>query len=192
MSESDSDSSLSGLDDAELVAEALEEYEQKEQAVNRKKRFDSYAGKEEIVISQESLSNLVLTKKQIAQLKREQKERDQVEKRERTEKQKQQLKEAQEKRRKQIDLRKSKDDEGITLKINKTQIRKVRKDIEKPVPKVKEVLVSDDEEEETPKKFQAKKPNLDDLDEKMKKLEKINSVIETQNPYLAMILKNRK
>jgi hypothetical protein len=193
MSESDSESSLSGLDDAELVAEALEEYEQKEQAVNRKKRFDSYAGKEEIVISQESLSNLVLTKKQITQLKREQKERDQVEKRERTEKQKQQLKEAQEKRRKQIDLRKSKDEEGITLKINKTQIRKVRKEsVEKPLPKVKEVLVSDDEEEEKPKKFQAKKPNLDDLEEKMKKLEKINNVIETQNPYLAMILKNRK
>jgi hypothetical protein len=90
-------------------------------------------------------------------------------------------------------LRKSKDEEGITLKINKTQIRKVRKEpVEKPLPKVKEVLVSDDEEEEKPKKFQAKKPNLDDLEEKMKKLEKINNVIETQNPYLAMILKNRK
>ena len=193
MSESDSESSLSGLDDAELVAEALEEYEQKELAVSRKKRFDAYAGKEEIVISQEALSNLVLTKKQITQLKREQKERDQVEKRERTEKQKQQLKEAQDKRRKQIDLRKSKDEEGITLRINKTQIRKVKKDFEKPLPKIKEVLVSDDEEEVQSKpKFQAKKPNLDDLDEKMKKLEKINSVIETQNPYLAMILKNRK
>jgi hypothetical protein len=192
MSESDSESSLSGLDEAELVAEALEEYQQKEQAVVRKKRFDSYASKEEIVISPESLSNLVLTKKQIAQLKREQKERDQVEKRERTEKQKQQLKEAQEKRRKQIDLRKSKDEEGITLKINKTQIRKVRKEpAEKPLPKVKEVIVSDDEEEEKPRKFQAKKPNLDDIEEKVKKLERLNTVIETQNPYLAMIMKNR-
>jgi hypothetical protein len=192
MSESDSESSLSGLDEAGLVAEALEDYQEKEQVIHRKKRFDAYAAKEEIVISQESLSNLVLTKKQIAQLKREQKERDQVEKRERTEKQKQQLKDAQEKRRKQLDLRKSKDEEGITLKINKTQIRKVRKEpVDKPLPKVKEVLVSDDEEEEKPRKFQATKPNLDDLELKMKKLEQINTVIETQNPYLAMILQNR-
>jgi hypothetical protein len=191
MSESDSDSgSELDFDGADLVVEALDKYEKKE--TKRKKRFDSFSEKQELVISPDSLANLVLTKKQIAQLKREQKERDQVEKKERTEKQKQQLKEAQDKRRKQIDLRKSKEDEGITLKIPKTQIRKVKKEpVEKPIPKIKEVLVSDDEEEEKPKKFQGKKPNFDDLEEKVRRVEKINAVIETQNPYLAMILNSR-
>lgn len=192
MSDSDSDyGSDSGLDQAEFVFEALDQIEKKE--TKRKKRFDSLSEKQELVVSKESLANIVLTKKQIAQLKREQKEKDLVEKRERTEKQKEQLKEMQDKRRKQIDLRKSKEDEGITLKINKTQIRKVKKEpVVKPI-KIKEVLVSDDEEEEEekPKKFQAKKPNFDDIDEKMKRVEKINAVIETQNPYLAMILNSR-
>jgi len=191
MSESDSDSgSELDFDGADLVAEALDNYEKKE--TKRQKRFDALSEKQELVISKESLANLVLTKKQIAQLKRETKEKDKVEKKERTDKQKQQLKEAQDKRRKQIDLRTSKDDEGITLKISKTQIRKVKSSVEKPIPKIKEVLVSDDEEEEPKsKKIQGKKPNFDDLEEKVRRVEKINAVIETQNPYLAMILNSR-
>mgnify|MGYP003703853805 CR=1 FL=1 len=45
-----------------------------------------------------------------------------------------------------------------------------------------------------PKKFQARKPKLDedDLEEKVKKLEKINSVIESNNPWLARILESRQ
>jgi hypothetical protein len=174
------------LSDAGKVAEALEEYEQEQKKQStRKKRIDAFSEKEEIVISKESLSNLILTKKQIAQLKREQKERDKAEVKERTEKQKQQLAELHEKKRKQMDLRKSKEEEGITLKINKAQIRK--KPAEKPVPKVKEVIVEDDDEPS----YQGKKPDLE-IEEKVQKLNRINQVIESQNPYLAMIMKNRR
>jgi len=182
-SESDSDSLCS---DAEKVAEALEDYEQEKRL--RKKRYDALSEKREVILTKEALSNLVLTKKQIAQLKRDQKEKDSIEKRERTEKQKQQIAELNARKRVQIDLRKSKEDEGITLKINKSQIRK--KPSEKAPIKVKEVLVSDDDE--PPKRFQGKKPDLDELEEKVQKLNIINKVIETQNPYLAMILKNRR
>lgn len=182
--ESGSDISLS---DADKVAEALENYEEEQRKKStRRKRVDAFSEKQEIVISKESLSNLILTKKQIAQLKREQKGRDKEEQKERTEKQKAQLKEINEKRRVQLDLRKSKEDEGITLKISKTQIRK--KNVEKPQPKIKEVIIEDEEE---PKAFQRKKPDLE-IDEKVEKLNRINQVIESQNPYLAMIMKNRR
>ena len=182
MSDNDSDTgSDNELRDAFLVAEALEEYEQEEK--KRKKRNDALSEKNEIILSKEDLSSLVLTKGQIAKLKRDQKERDKVEKKERTEKQKQQLKEAQEARRRQIDLRKSKDDEGITLRIAAAKIKGPGKP--KPLPKVKEVIVEEDEN------YQSKKPNLE-IEEKVQKLNRINQVIESQNPYLAMIMKTRR
>ena len=183
MSDDESDVSLS---DAAKVAEALEEYEEEQKLKNpRKKRIDAFSEKEEVVISRDALSSLVLTKKQIAQLKREQKDRDKAEVKERTDKQKAQLADMQEKRRKQVDLRKSKEDEGITLKISKTQIRKK---VDKPLPKIKEVIIEDDDE---PKSFQSIKPDLE-IEEKVQKLNRINQVIESQNPYLAMIMKNRR
>jgi hypothetical protein len=186
-SDSSSDSELD-IDDVKLVHECINEYEAERKEEGRRKRHDIIARKEEVVISQEDLSKIVLTKKQLSQLRKDQKERDQKEKKERTEAQKKQLAEINERKRKQIDLRKSKEEEGIVLKINKTQLRK--KPSEKAPPKIKEVVVSDDEEE--PKRFQGKKPNLEEIEEKVQKLNMINQVIETQNPYLAMILKNRK
>lgn len=189
MSESEHSDSESDIDmeEAVLVQQCLNDYNTKREAT-RKKRIDAMSEKEELIVSPQDIAGLTLTKKQIAQLKREQKEKDKQEKKERTEKQKQQLAELNERKRKQLDLRKSKEEEGIVLKINKTQIRK--KKSEKPLPKIKEVVVSDDEEE--PKSFQGKKPNLDDIEEKVKKLDMINQVIASDNPYLAMILKNRK
>ena len=54
------------------------------------------------------------------------------------------------------------------------------------------------EMEEEPKKkskFQAKKPKVEDsddeLDKKVNALSKINSVIESSNPYLAMVMASR-
>jgi hypothetical protein len=186
--ENESESDID-MEEAVLVQECLNDYEKKRN-LTRKKRVDSMSEKESIVVSQEDLQNIQLTKKQIAQIKRDQKAKDSQEKKERSEKQKQQLAELNERKRKQLDLRKNKEEEGITLKINKTQIRK--KDIPKKEIKVKEVVIEDDddEEQEKPKKFQARKPNLDDIEEKVQKLKMINQVIE--NPYLAMIMKNRK
>jgi hypothetical protein len=191
--DSDSDSLDSGsdidLEEATLARECINDFQNKREAT-RKKRVDAMSEKETIIVSQETLKNIQLTKKQIAQIKREQKEKDQLEKKERTEKQKKHIAELNEKKRKELDLRKSKEEEGITLKIKKTQVRK--KDVPKKEIKVKEVIISDDEEEEEekPKKFQGKKPKLDDIEEKVQKIKMINEVIE--NPYLAMILKSRK
>jgi hypothetical protein len=187
MSESEYESDEELVSDAVKVTQCLEDYETGRR--ERKKRIDALSEKNEVVISKEDLSNLVLTKKQIAQLKREQKERDKVEAKERTEKQKAQLAEINERKRRQMDLRKSKEDEGIVLKIKKTQLRSKPK--EKAPPKVKEVVVSD-EEDEPVKKFQGRKPNLDDLEEKVQKLNLLNQTLDSQNPYLAMIMKNRK
>jgi hypothetical protein len=97
------------------------------------------------------------------------------------------LKEAQEARRRQIDLRKSKDDEGITLRIASAKIK--RPGQPRPLPKVKEVIVEDDDE--PVKSYQSKKPDLE-IEEKVQKLNRINQVIESQNPYLAMIMKSRR
>jgi hypothetical protein len=184
---SDSDSDID-LEEATLARECINEFQNKREAT-RKKRVDAMSEKDTIIVSQETLKNIQLTKKQIAQIKREQKEKDAVEKKERTEKQKKQIAELNEKKRRELDLRKSKEEEGITLKIKKTQVRK--KDVPKKEIKVKEVIISDEEEEEEkPKKFQGKKPKLDDIEEKVQKIKMINEVIE--NPYLAMILKSRK
>jgi len=186
MSESEFESDNELVSDAVKVAQCMEDYETTRR--ERKKRFDALSEKNEVVLSKEDLSNLVLTKKQISQLKRDQKERDKVEVKERTEKQKAQLAEINERKRRQMDLRKSKEDEGIVLKIKKTQLRSKPK--EKGLPKVKEVVVSDDEEPVM--KFQGRKPNLEDLEEKVQKLNLLNQTLDSQNPYLAMIMKNRK
>jgi hypothetical protein len=190
MSENEYTDSDIDLEEATLVQDCLNDYQARREAT-RKKRADAMSEKESIIVSQEDLQNIQLTKKQIAQIKRDQKVKNQIEKKERSEKQKQQIAELNERKRKQLDLRKNKEDEGITLKIKKNQVR--AKQVPKKEIKVKEVVIEDDdeeEEEEKPRKFQGRKPNLDDIEEKVQKLKMINQVIE--NPYLAMIMKGRR
>jgi len=77
----------------------------------------------------------------------------------------------------------NKEEAGVVVNVKKPSSRK---------PKVPEPS-DESEEDEPPKKFQGRKPKLemDDLDEKVKKLEKLNTVIESNNPWLARILESR-
>jgi hypothetical protein len=166
-----------------VVQDCIREYE-KERRKERKVRCDILANKEEVVVAPESFKNLTLTKKQLAQIKKEQKEAtrlaDKVEKKERTEKQKQAIAELNARKAKQLDLRKNKEEEGITLKMPKKRAPN------KPKPVVEE------EEEAEPVRYQRKKPKLEEeIEEKVTQLQKLNSIIETNNPFYAMIMKDR-
>ena len=164
------------------VNEMVREYE-KTQKRDRKKRFDAKEIKSEVAVDLEKLSQIQLTKKQLKQLEAK-------EKKERTEKQKAQVAALNEKKRIQIDARKDKEKEGVVLKIKPKQTRQ---------KKVKEEEIFEiDEIEEEPKKkskFQAKKPKVEDsddeLDKKVNTLNKISSVLESTNPYLAMVMASR-
>jgi hypothetical protein len=161
------------------VNEMVREYE-KTQKRDRKKRFDAKVLKSEVAVDLEKLSQIQLTKKQLKQLEAK-------EKKERTEKQKAQVAALNEKRRIQIDARKDKEKEGVVLKIKPKLTRQ---------KKVKEEEIEIDEIEEPKKsKFQAKKPKVEDsddeLDKKVNTLNKINSVLESTNPYLAMVMASR-
>ena len=81
------------------------------------------------------------------------------------------------------DLRKDKDKEGIVLKI------KQKNNYPKKKAPVLEESEEEEEEEEVKPKFQKRKPKLDDIEEKVERLNQINKVIE--NPYYALIMKSR-
>jgi len=195
---SDLSSDSSGSSDSEsnheldlnTVNECIREYE-KGQKKERKKRWDAGVKPEKVILDAEDIaSKIILSPAQIRKIQK-------AEQKERTEKQKIQLKEMREKvlrekleAKKVVDMRKDKTSKGVEIPVStKGRTRK---------PKVvKEESESEEEEPEPPKKtrgFQAKKPVLDDeddIDHTVAKLNKINSVLESGNPYLAMIMKNR-
>jgi len=176
------------------VMQDIEEYEQeqKQEKKQRKKREDALSDKQHLEVSLDDLKTIKITKKQIADIKRRHREEGRMAKKEQTEKQKKAFAEAQAKRRHTLDLRRDKLEQGITLEIKKSAVKVVKKPREPAVPKIKEVIIEDDEEEEEPpKKFQGRKPKLEDIDEKIEKLTKINQVIDQPNPYLAMIMRDR-
>lgn len=151
----------------------VREYEKMEKR-ERKVRCDAYRQKEEISITPEQLTAITLTKKQLKQLATK-------EKKERSEKQK-------ESSRKLLDLRKDKTKEGLTLKIAPPKKRTLKP---KPVPEPEEEEEEIVEEPKT-RSFQAKKPALeiDDVDQKVEKLTKLNSVLSS-NPYYAQVMASR-
>jgi hypothetical protein len=176
------------------VMQDIEEYEeeQKKERKPRKKRVDALFDKQQLEVSLDDLKTIKITKKQIADIRRKHREEEKVAKKERTEKQKKATAEMREKLQHTLDLRRNKLEQGITLEIKKSAVKVVKKPREPAVPKIKEVIIEDDEEEEEPpKKFQGRKPKLEDIDEKIEKLSKINQVIEQPNPYLAMIMRDR-
>jgi len=189
-SSSSSDSESNHELDLNTVNECIREYE-KGQKKERKKRWDAGVKPEKVILDAEDIaSKIILSPAQIRKIQK-------AEQKERTEKQKIQLKEMREKvlrdkleAKKVVDMRKDKTSKGVEIPVS-TKVR-TRK------PKVvKEESESEEEEPEPPKKtrgFQAKKPQLDDEDDiehTVAKLNKINSVLESGNPYLAMIMKNR-
>jgi len=155
------------------VNDMVREYEKMEKR-ERKVRKDSYAIKEQVLVSPEQLAQITLNKKQLKQLEAK-------EKKERTEKQK-------EATRKLLDIRKQKLEEALAVKIAPKQKR---------TPRPKVVPIEEEEEEEKvpePKtrSFQAKKPALeeDEVEQKVEKLSKLNSVLSS-NPYYAQVMASR-
>ena len=184
MADLSSDSSDSDKGDNELlekktqdltineVNEMVREYEKMEKR-ERRIRSDAYRKKEEVSITPDQLADIVLTKKQLKQLATK-------EKKERTEKQK-------ESTRRLLDLRKDMTKESITLKVAPPKTRT-------PRPKVVPEPESEEEEtvEEPKTKFQAKKPALevDEVEQKVEKLTKLNNVLSS-NPYYAQVMASR-
>ena len=86
---------------------------------------------------------------------------------------------------KHIDLRKDKTQDGIVVKIAPARIRK-------PKPKPESESESESEsDEEKPKRFQARKPKIEDpIEHKVNKLNQLNSIISA-NPYYAQIMASR-
>lgn len=181
--------------DLVTVQNCIREYEKAEKR-ERKKRWDAGLRTEKLVLDEGVLAEKVkLTPKQLKQLQVQ-------ERRERTERQKQHLKEIRELQlkekmdaRKVVDLRKDKSKPGIEIGVA-PKTRRPRKP--KPAPEPEPESESESEEEAPPppkpKGFQARKPKLDDedeIEEKVQKLNKINSVLENHNPYFAMIMANR-
>jgi hypothetical protein len=163
--------------------QCIEEYEKEQEEelkeTKRKTRIDCKKNISEVEIDPERLKEIVLTKKQIKKL-------EVKEKKERSQKQKEAFEKAREIMLTRKDLRKDKEKEGIILKIKEpNKYPKVHKK-NKPIESESE---SESEEEEEKPKFQKRKPKLDDIEEKVERLNKINQVIE--NPYYAMIMKSR-
>jgi hypothetical protein len=195
-SESDREEKSSSVLDLDLltVQECIREYE-KVQKKERKKRWDAGLRPEKIVLDEGVLAEKVkLTPAQVNALHVK-------ERKERTERQKQQLKEMKEKLLKEkqeakkiVDLRTDKEKPGIEIAVA-PKIRRPRKKKDEPVAPNARPEESESEEEAPPPKskgFQARKPPLEDeIEEKVAKLNKINSVLENHNPYYAMIMQNR-
>jgi len=170
----------------------IKDYE-KQKKKERKLRVDRNDNIGGVIIDKEELMNTVeLTRRQLKQLKP---------KKERTPRQ-------QEATKRIVDLRKKKAEEDriekenlekVLLKVREHNKRKPRTtknykaEREKAEKELAE-LEADEEEEEVevkPRRFQAKKPNLDEeVEEKVQKINKINNLLET-NPYYAQILKSR-
>ena len=173
--------------DLNTVNECIREYE-KEQKKERKKRFDAGVKTENVIVDESDgfLSKIKLTASQVKKLQAK----------ERSEKQKQQLAELKEKNRlakieakRNLDMRTDKSKPGVMVAV--APPAKVRgRHVAKPKP----LSPPESEEEEEPvKKFQAKKPKMeeDELDAKLQKLNKLNQVIESNNPWLARIMESR-
>jgi hypothetical protein len=186
----------SGLD-LNTVNECIREYEKMEKreakltskGVPRKERADKV---KEVVISPEDLSRIKLTKKQVKEL--EQKEKK--EKKELTLRQKEQLKKLHDDARHRKDLRANKEAPPVTVKIAEPKPRKKKESIQQLEKDVAE------SKKEKNLGFQRKKPKLEDsesesdseskvLEEKVNKLNKLNSMLDS-NPYYAMIMNSRR
>lgn len=184
ISEENEESSL----DLNTVNECIREYE-KEQKKERKKRFDAGVKTENVIVDESDgfLSKIKLTATQVKRLQAK----------ERSEKQKAQLAELKEKNRlakveakKNLDMRTDKSKPGVMIAVQppaKPRGRHVAK------PKPLSPPESEEEEPEPVKKFQAKKPKMeeDELEQKVAKLNKLNQVIESNNPWLARIMETR-
>jgi hypothetical protein len=179
--------------DLNTVNDCIREYE-KEQKKERKKRFDAGVKTENVIVDESDgfLAKIKLTAAQAKKLAAK----------ERSEKQKQQLAELKEKNRlakleakKNLDLRTDKSKPGVAIPVEAPKKPRGRH-VAKPKPERSLSPQEESEEEEKPKKYQARKPKMEEdeeeLERKVEKLNKLNQVIESNNPWLARILEARR
>jgi len=182
---SDSDTPDQHALDLNTVNECVREYE-KQQKKERKKRFDADVKTERVIVDESDafLSKIKLTPAQVRRLAAK----------ERSEKQKAQLEELKEKARqakieakRNLDLRSDKSKPGVAVEVEPK--KKVRgRHVAKPKPEPE----SESEDEAPPTTFQGKKPKMDDIEEKVAKLNQLNQVLSSENPWLARILETRR
>lgn len=166
------------------VNEMVREYEkqEKKEAKQRKKRFDANENVKEVIVDEDLLADTItISQKQFRKLKP---------KKERSERQIESAK-------KLVDLRKKKAEEERAIKI---KVAPKRKYVRKP----KVVEPEEEEEEEEPEEkpvfksstgYQARKPKLDleedEVEKKVEKLNKLNNVLASSNPFLAQVMASR-
>lgn len=154
------------------VNEMVREYEKMEKK-ERKKNANRNDNVGEVLLDPEILSTIKISQNQLKKLKP---------KKPRSEKQIESAKRL-------VDLRKQKAEEERALKLKVAETRKYTR---KPKPEPEPETDYESEEEVKPKKtsFQARKPKLEDeVEEKVQKLQTINSMIN--NPYYLQIMKSR-
>jgi hypothetical protein len=180
------------------VSDMIREYEKQEKK-ERKAHKHKLDTKESVTVTQEDLARLTLTKKQMKQL-RPKKERSeaQIESARRlaeANKQKallrKQQKEAEEKT---LDVRLDKTKPGFQVKVapGKKYVRKPKA----PEPEPEEEEEDDEPEVFKPSRgFQGRKPKVepeeDEVEKKVEKLNKLNNVLASSNPFLAQVLASR-
>lgn len=154
------------------VNEMVREYEKMEKK-ERKKNANRNDNVGEVLLDPEILSTIKISQNQLKKLKP---------KKPRSEKQIESAKRL-------VDLRKQKAEEERALKLKVAETRKYTR---KPKPEPEPETDYESEEEVKPKKtsFQARKPKLEDeVEEKVQKLQTINSMIN--NPFYAQIMRSR-
>lgn len=186
------------------VNELVREYEKQEKR-ERKSRVDKLSEKQTVTLTPDELSRITLTKKQLNQLK-EKKPRSEaqqahakrlVEMTKARQAAARAAREAEREAAKQtLDVRTDKSKPGFAVKIAPKQVRRVVK----KTATIAEPETDGEEEEEEPevfkssRGFQGRKPKVDEEDEverKMEKLKKLDTVLSATNPFLAQVLASR-
>lgn len=185
------------------VQEMVREYEREEKKERKahKHRMDL---KETLSISPEDIAKLTLTKKQINQLKpKKPRSEAQIEAAQRlanankAKAAERKAKKAEEE--KVLDARSDKSKPGIQVKIPTVKPRGKYAVKPKPLPEPEEEFEEEPEVFKSSRGFQGRKPKVeieeepeeDELEKKVKKLDKLNNVLASSNPFLAQVMASR-
>lgn len=174
------------------VNEMVREFEREEKKERKKSapRKDRNNNVGEIIVDPSMIENLKISQRQLKMLKP---------KKPRTEKQIESAKRMVDLRKKQYAEERAEKEKIEMLKIKVAEKRAFNKkpkekaeDLERELKELEEQEAMEAKKEAKLRSFQARKPKLDEeIEEKVNQLKKIDDVINTNNPYYAMIMKNR-
>lgn len=174
------------------VNEMVREFERSEKKERKKSapRKDRNNNVGEIIVDPSMIENLKISQRQLKMLKP---------KKPRTEKQIESAKRMVDLRKKQYAEERAEKEKIEMLKIKVAEKRAFNKkpkekaeDLERELKELEEQEAMEAKKEAKLRSFQARKPKLDEeIEEKVNQLKKIDDVINTNNPYYAMIMKNR-